>query len=153
MVAVGQNPSVSVSKAPVEPPPVPSYKDKWVKRVYRSVKTSTSSSTVSFSVSDFGLPTDTVVYVDKVQLWNLTANARGMNGTFHLNTTTDLGNDDVVASDFSSLGQCPGMTFKVPTGHAKGVSNSSVIADMENLFGGTSVFGTGVCHLHCWVAY
>lgn len=153
MVATGGNPSVTVNRAPTQPPPVPSYKDKWVKRVYSATKTSTSPAVVvDFTVNDFGLPADTVVYVDKVQVWNLTAGAKGVETAFKNANSTDLGNDDVVAQDYSSLGQCPGVTYKVPLGHAKGVSNTTVVVSGYDL----PKNGTGlpllVAHLHCWVA-
>lgn len=151
MLATGQNPSVSVGKSPVQPPPVPSYKDKWVRRIYASTITNSTGGVHTFTVSSFGLPADTVVYVDKVQLWNLSAQARGVKCSFSLNNTTDLGNDNVESEDWSSLGQCPGVTFKVPLGHAKGVSNTATVVTAEALPTVTTST-TMVCHLHCWVA-
>lgn len=151
MVAVGQNPSTSVSRAPNQPPPVPLYKDKWVKRTYTATKVATAAGATNFVVNDFGLPADTVVYVDKMQFWNLSASAKGLKATFFNSNATDLGNDSVVAEDWSSLGQCPGVTFKVPLGHAVGVSNGTALGSAESLPSGTGTF-TYVSHLHCWVA-
>lgn len=152
MVATGSNPSVSVGKAPVQPPPVPKYKDKWVKRVYAATLSTTDSTTVaSFQVASFGIPTDTVVFVDKVQVWNLSAQARGLTASFSVANTTDLGNDNVESEDWSSLGQCPGVTFKVPLGHAKGLSNSVTVVTAQALPSGSNP-ANYVAHLHCWVA-
>lgn len=152
MLATGSNPSVVVSNAPVQPTAVPKYKDRWVKRVYQaSVSTTDAATLANFTVDSFGVPTDTVVYVDKVQVWNLSANAKGVEVTFKATNTTDLGSDDVVATDWSSLGQCPGVTFKVPLGHAKGVSNATVVVAAKPLPSGTGAF-VFVTNLHCWVA-
>lgn len=146
------NPSVSVGKAPTQPPPVPEYKDKWVKRVYQALKNAaTPSGSVDFGVTNFGLPSDAVVFVDKVQVWNLTPAAKGLEATFPQGNSTDLGTDNVVAQDFSSLGQCPGVTFKVPLGHAKGVSGTTVVVSAKNAFTSTDN-PQMVAHLTCWVA-
>ena len=118
MVATGSNPSIVVSRAPTEPPPIPSSKDKWVKRII-SATTLLTASVAGVCV----VPADLVGgFIDKIQVWGV--DTRAIVVTLKQGNFTDLGADDIVADDYSSYAQLPGMTFKVPVGHATEVQSS-----------------------------
>jgi len=144
MVAVGQNPSIQVSRAPIEPPPIAQSGDKWVKRVFPqefSVPTGTANSLIA--------PPSSVIggFIDKVQVWGL--NLTRLTASLKVDNCTDLGTDDVTASDYSSQAQLPGITFKVPLGHAKAVETAT---DYVLSIGQSTVaIQTIVIHYHAWV--
>jgi len=143
MVAVGQNPSIQVSKAPIEPPPIPSTGDKWVKRVYPQLFSISAGS----SVVDVTVPSTVVGgFLDKVQVWGLDNTRMSVN--FKTGNCTDLGTDDVSASDYSSQAQLPGITFKVPLGHAKAISaTTSPVISVDQRTDAQTV----VIHYHAFV--
>lgn len=150
MVATGSNPSISVGKAPNHPPPVPVYGDKWVRRIYSTRKVpQTGENEVAFTGGDFSIPGN--FYVDKLQIWNASTVDGILNAKFIQVTTTDLGDDDVAAVDYGTASSMAGITFKVPLGHAKRVTNST---SQNTLVTVTSAKAgaTYVVHLHCWVS-
>lgn len=156
-MATGQNPSISVGSAPDHPPPVTIYGERWVQRTYQATQTATLTATggVAFNSNMFGIPGN--FYVDKVQIWKLTQNSGpGIMGFFYQNTTTDLGGDTVVSTDYGTATSLAGMTFKVPLGHAKLVtaSSSTALVDCNPAIIKPAPYGLDsyVCHLHCWVS-
>jgi hypothetical protein len=152
MVATGTNPSITVGKAPNHPPPVPTYGDKWVKRVYSAVKANGSTiADVVFNGADFAIPGTGSFYVDKLQVWNASTVDGNITANFSQGTVTDLGDDDVQARDYGNASSMAGVTFKVPLGHAKRVTNSATGSTLVTIKDG-GVSRTYVVHLHCWVS-
>lgn len=159
MLATGTNPSLTLGKAPSNPPPVPSYKDKWVKRTYQSFKSAANATgTASFLNSSFGVPGDKY-FVDKIQVWRLgfdNVAEPGLVATFNQGFFTDLGVDAVTAMDFGTGSALPGVTCKVPLGHAVGVSTAgtnSILDVTPAVASGTqSATANYVAHLTCWVS-
>jgi len=150
-VATGQNPSVTVGKAGPNPNPVPTYGNKWVHRTYQKVISETAAgSGVLFKSDSFGVTGS--FFVDKMSVWKLGLNGVGLRANFRQGTSTDLGTDDVTAEDFGSGSSLPGVTFKVPLGHAKEVTSTTVVellqADTPNT---SSTVEAYVCQLTCWV--
>jgi len=159
-IATGQNPSIAIGKAPANPTPIPAIADKWVQRTYSCVKlgTATTSPTpappVEFLNSSFGCPGP--YYIDKIQVWKLGTNDQlGLSASVAQGNITDLGADSVVGNDFGSAMAIPGVTFKIPLGHAKQIPNTGTttlvsctpVAPLE-----TSSAQTYVCHMTVWVA-
>jgi hypothetical protein len=155
-LAVGQNPSVSVGEAPPHPPPIPSYGDKWVRRVYSAVKVAATSGTTDFLQSSFGIPGP--YFVDKVHVWSLfstgNTSVNCLQASFVQGTSTDLGADDVTADDYGTSASLAGVTFKVPLGHAKEVANTgtAVIVKCGAPTGISVPSSAFVVHLAVWVA-
>jgi len=155
-IATGQNPSVSVSRGPANPPPVPAYGDKWVKRTYSAVKIATAGSPVDFLQSSFGVPG--TFYVDKVQAWNLSSSGvsqiTGLGATLKQGLITDLGSDDIVGNDFGTANALASVTFKVPLGHAKAVANTGtgVIVSCDAVSPLANTGGNYLVHLHVWTS-
>jgi len=155
-MAVGQNPSVSISRGPANPPPVPAYGDKWVRRTYSAVKTAVAGSPVDFLQSSFGVPG--VYYIDKVQAWNLSSTGvnqvTGLGATLKQGLITDLGTDDIVGNDFGSANSLASVTFKVPLGHAKAVANTGtgVIVSCDAVSPLANAGGNYCVHIHVWVS-
>jgi len=158
-MATGQNPSIAVGKSPANPPPLPAVADKWVKRTYSAVKlgpagtTGTPSPPVEFLNSSFGIPGP--YYIDKIQVWKLGTNdLLGLGASVPQGNISDLGTDTVVGNDFGSATALPGVTFKVPLGHAKEIPTTGTttivscgpVAPLE-----TSAAQTFVCHMSVWV--
>lgn len=157
MMATGTNPSLSLGKAPSNPPPVPTYGDKWVKRVYSCFKNATTSTgTAVFTQADFGAPGR--FFVDKFQVWRLgfdTTAEPGLRARFKQGAFTDLGADDVVSDDYGSGTSLPGVTCKVPLGHAVGVANTGTTSLVEVapvVSATTSANACYVVHMTCWVS-
>lgn len=160
MLATGMNPALQLGKCPDHPPPVPLYGDKWVRRTYSSgVKTSTAGSAgVDFLPNAFGVPGDRY-YVDKLQVWRLDlptgTSEPGLLATFHQGVFTDLGAVEVSGSDFGTATSLPGVTCKVPLGHATGVSTSGT-SSLVSCNSASAATGVGVenyvAHLTAWVS-
>lgn len=159
MVATGTNPALQLGRGPDHPPAVPVYSDKWVRRTYSSVKSTTAGQTgVDFLQSSFSVP-GTKYFVDKLQVWRLgistNSSEAGLLATFKQGNFTDLGADDVSSTDFGTGTSLAAVTCKVPLGHATGVSTTgtSVLVSCNSA---TSATGTGtenyVCHLTAWVS-
>jgi len=150
-MAVGQNPSITVGPAAPQPAPVPKYGDKFVLRTYQAFKTeSTAGTGVNFLQSSFSAPGP--YYVDKISIWKVGVNGTGIRATFSQGISTDLGTDDIEATDFGSADSLPGVTFKVPLGHAKQVANvgsNTLISAAPNVT--DAALQTFVCNLSCWV--
>ena len=151
------NPSLMLGIAPPNPAPVPVYADKWVRRVYgAAISTQSAVKEVTFAPSAFNVPGK--LFVDKLQVWNLgdnKDNSTGINATFKQGVFTDLGNDDVTAHDFGSANSLPGVSCKVPTGHAIAVdagANPLVVVAPVFPDASTATKATFVCHLTCWIA-
>lgn len=86
--------------------------------------------------------------MDKVSIWGI--GTQSLYTTLAQSACTDLGNDDVTASDFSSLAQCPGITYKIPVGHATEIAASSVVLRIDQL--GDIAF-KAIVHWHAWIRY
>jgi hypothetical protein len=158
MIATGSNPSLTLGKAPSNPPPIANYSDKWVKRTYSAFKNAGSAiGEASFLANGFNVPGGKY-YVDKIQVWRLgfdTSAEPGIQATFKQGNFTDLGVDDVVGTDYGSGVSLPGVTCKVPLGHATGVSTTSTSPLVESrpvVTATTSQNASYVCHLTCWVS-
>lgn len=126
--------------------------------MYQKTKntTNTASGSCSFNASDFGIPG--TFFVDKVQVWKLTQQSGpGITGYFYQANVTDLSGDTVVSTDFGTATSLAGMTYKVPLGHAKGLTASvgAQLIDCNPAIISTSTYPTDsyVCNLHCWVSY
>jgi len=157
MVATGQNPSISVGKAPSNPPPVPRYNDKWVKRVYSSgpigVAGTAASTVVSLATLFPGIPANTTVFFDKIQVWN-TDRLLNCRAALSSNPITDLGLvESISVDDYGTASDLSGVTFVIPLGHAKQVIATSATTDILTLNDTpTPTFaGTYVVHSHVWV--
>lgn len=143
MVATGSNPSIVVSRAPVEPPPIPASQDKWVKRVIAQTVTNLAT------FPDVSVPADLISgFIDKIQVWGV--DTRTLNVTFKQDAFTDLGPNEILASDYSSYAQLPGITVKVPVGHAKGVSGATNFSLLKVT---APLPETLVVHYHAWIPY
>jgi hypothetical protein len=157
MVATGQNPSISIGKAPSNPPPVPRYSDKWVKRVYSSnpiaVALANTSVDVDINLLFPGLPANSTVFFDKIQVWNTDRLSNCRVGLLS-NPITDLGVvDTILVDDYGTSSDLSGVTFVIPLGHAKQVISSSTTNVLQfNAGASTNSFvGTYVVHSHIWV--
>lgn len=150
------NPSLMIGIAPPNPTPVPIYTDKWVRRVYgAAISTQTAVKEVSFPPSAFNVPGK--LFVDKLQVWKIgdKDNSTGIKATFKQGVFTDLGADDVTATDFGTANSLPGVSCKVPMGHAISVdagANPLVVCAPVFPDPSTTTSATFVCHLTCWVA-
>lgn len=150
------NPSLMLGTAPPNPTPVPAYTDKWVRRIYSAaLTTQTAVKEVSFPPSAFNVPGR--LFVDKLQVWKVSdkGTSVGIKATFKQGVFTDLGADDVIASDYGSASSLPGVTCKVPMGHAISVdasANPLVVCAPVFPDALTTTSATFVCHLHCWIA-
>jgi len=143
MVATGTNPSVVISRAPIEPPPIPQVKDKWVKRVIEQTVTNLAT------FPNVSVPAELISgFIDKIQVWGV--DTRSLDVTFKQGNFTDLGANDIVARDYSSYAQLPGMTIKVPVGHATAVSGAT---NFSLLTVNTPLPTTLVVHYHAWIPY
>lgn len=151
-MVTGQNPSVSGTRAPPEPTPVPSYGNKWVKRTYQSTKTETATNGgVSFLNSSFDVPGP--YFVDKVTVWKVGFNGLGLLARAQPQNYTDLGGSQVGATDYGTGMTLPGVTFKTPVGHAKQMSNSGTTSLVTaNTAASSTTLETFVCNLTCWVS-
>jgi len=143
MVATGSNPSIVVSRAPTEPPPIPGTKDKWVKRIISQTVTNLAT------FPNVSVPADLISgFIDKIQVWGV--DTRALNVTFKQGNFTDLGQNDIIASYYSSYAQLPGMTVKVPVGHATAVSGAANFSLMTVT---APLPETLVIHYHAWIPY
>jgi len=157
MEATGSNPSITSGPAPDHPPPIPTYGNKWVQRVYAAVFTENlPGEGVQFRANGFNTPG--VYFVDKVQVWKLpspTGGNVGLDSGFYQGNSTDLGVDTVNVQDFGTATSLPGVTFKVPIGHAKEVNNTvtDILFDAKDIAitNGSTFKSSFVGHLHCWV--
>jgi hypothetical protein len=154
--AAVQNPSLTLGIAPPHPTPVPVYSDKWVKRIYSAALTVTTAiKEASFPASAFNVPGP--FFVDKLQAWkvgNINTNI-GLKATFKQGVFTDLGADDVIATDFGTADSLAGISCKVPVGHAISVAtgaNPLVVCAPVVPDPATTTSATFVVHLHCWIA-
>lgn len=156
-MAVGTNPSLQLGRAPAHPAPVPVYSDKWVKRTYSaSLTTAAPAQSVDFLASSFSVP-GTKFFVDKMQVWKVdppAGAAVGLKATFKQGLFTDLGADDVAATDYGTASSLPGVTMKVPVGHAIGVATDggnlvTCVPVVPAASGATVAF---VAHLTCFVS-
>ena len=153
---VAANPSLQLGNAPPQPTPVPVYTDKFVKRVYRAVLTTqTATKEVSFPPSAFNVPGK--FFVEKLQVWKVGGDAKsvGIKATFKQGNFTDLGADDITATDYGSANSLPGVSCRVPMGHAVSVdpsANNLVVCAPVVPDPSTSTSVTFVCNLRCWVA-
>jgi hypothetical protein len=60
-------------------------------------------------------------FVDKITVWGLNPGS-GLSAALNQSTVTDSGlSDPITVKDFGSATSLPGVTFKVPLGHAKAV--------------------------------
>lgn len=144
MVATGSNPSIAISRAPIEPPPIPASKDKWIKRIIAS------TTSLGTGGTDIVVPADLVGgFIDKIQVWGV--DTRSVTVTFKQGNFTDLGADDIVASDYSSYAQLPGLTVKVPVGHAIEISGAANFSLLKVAASGDD--SKAVVHYHAWVRY
>lgn len=148
-LATGQNPSIQVSKAGIEPPPVPSQSDKWVLRTTQQEVSVPKATSAGQQVS-VAAPGNVVGgFLDKVSIWGI--GTQSLYVTLLQGQISDLGDDNIVASDYSSLAQCPGITFKVPMGHASEI-NSTASAQLKIDCLGDIAF-KAIVHWHSWVRY
>jgi len=155
-MATSENPSIEVGIAPDHPTPLPVYGDKFEYRSYSSpvFTEAAAGEGVQFRANGFSAPGN--FFVDKVQVWKVsTGGGLGLNAGFYCATSTDLSATEVVnGTDLGTANSLPGMTFKVPTGHAVEVSNAttSIVADAKCMSeAGSTVKNSFVCYLHCWV--
>lgn len=150
------NPSLLLGNAPPQPTPVPVYTDKFVKRTYRAVLTTqTATKEVAFPPSVFNVPGK--FFVDKLQVWKVGGSdlSVGIKATFKQGNFTDLGADDITATDYGSASSLPGVSCKVPSGHTVSVdpsANNLVVCAPVVPDPTTTKSATFVCNLHCWVA-
>jgi len=158
MAATGMNPSISIGVAPDHPPTIPTYGDKFEYRTYGAIFTeAVAGEGVQFRANGFTAPGS--FYVDKIQVWKAsTGGGLGLNAGFYQQNSTDLGLDTVNGVDLGTATSLPGVTFKVPEGHAVRVSNAttSILADAKCVTEGPNVGtsakpNTFAAHLHCWV--
>jgi len=156
MSSTGGNPSIEVGPAPDHPGPVPVYGDKFEYRTYSSpvFTESAAGEGVQFRANGFSAPGD--FFVDKIQVWKVsTGGGLGLNSGFYCANTTDLSATEVInGTDLGTANSLPGMTFKVPLGHAKEVSASttSILCDAKCVTeAGSTVKNSFVAYLHCWV--
>lgn len=150
------NPSLMLGSAPSNPTPVPVYTDKWVRRTYAAaLSVQNPLKEASFPPSVFNLPGR--FFVDKMQVWKVGDNdtSVGIKATFKQGVFTDLGVDDVIATDYGTSSSLPGVSCKVPAGHAVSVApEADILAVCAPVFpdASTNTSATFVCHLHCWIA-
>jgi len=123
-VATGNAPYITVGKAANQPPPIPQYRDKWVKRTYQVNLKSSGTNPVTLAANSFG-PTvaGDLAFLDKLSVWCCnTAQNTGLTASLNQGYVTDSGiQDPVTSQDWGSSMALPGTTFKVPTGHAKAI--------------------------------
>lgn len=150
------NPSLMLGIAPPQPTPVPVYTDKFVKRTFRAVLTTqTATKEVSFPPSAFNVQGK--FFVDKLQVWKVGGSDKsiGIKATFKQGVFTDLGADDITATDYGSASSLPGISCRVPMGHTVSVdpsANTLVVCAPVVPDASTATSATFVCNLHCWVA-
>lgn len=156
-MAVGTNPSLQLGRAPPHPVPVPVYSDKWVRRTYSASLTSAApAQQVDFAASSFNVP-GSKFFVDKIQVWKVdppAGAAVGIRATFKQGLFTDLGADDVAATDYGTASSLPGVTCKVPVGHAIGVATDggALVTCVPVVLAPTNATVAFVCHLTCFVS-
>lgn len=137
--------TITVTSAAVQPPPIPKSGDKWARRVI-SQEVSVASST-SPEVTLVSPPTECIGGIlDHVSVWGV--GTQSMYVTLFQGAVSDLGSDEVVANDYSSLAQLPGVTFVIPEGHATELTSASVLK-IERL---TTSF-KAIVHYHLWIRY
>jgi hypothetical protein len=127
-IATGGVPYVTTGKAPPNPRPVPVYRDTWVKRTYQVSKTVATGTQASLKANELG-PTvaGDIGFVDKITVWGLNPGS-GLSAALNQSTVTDSDlSDPLTVKDFGSATSLPGVTFKVPLGHAKAVDLHDVI--------------------------
>jgi len=141
------NPSITVSKAPVEPPPIPKTGDKWARRTIQqevSVPAAASGQLVELIQPP---PECTGGILDRVTVWGV--GTQSLYVTLFQSAVSDLGSDEVVANDYSSLAQLPGVTFTLPEGHAIELTTNTNAMKIDRL---TTAFKV-VVHYHLWIRY
>jgi hypothetical protein len=151
--ATGSSPAISAGPAPDHPPPVPVYGDKWEYRTYSAAFTEAQPNEgVQFRANGFNTPG--AFFVDKIQVWRLfSTEGTGINTGFYQINSTDLGNNQVVnVEDYGTATSLPGVTFKVPLGHAREVNDTlqDILVDAKPAIQGSQK-ASFVAHLHCWV--
>lgn len=157
MLAIGANPSLQLGRAPAHPAPVPVYSDKWVRRTYSaSLSTAAPAQSVDFTAQLFGVP-GAKFFVDKIQVWKVDppgSAAVGIRATFKQGLFTDLGADDVAATDYGTASSLPGVTMKVPIGHAIGVAvdAGNMVTCVPITLAASGATVTYACHLTCFVS-
>jgi len=155
-IATNSAPVVTVGRAAAQPPPAPRYRDKWVLRTYQIDKATTSSTNdASLLASDIGpAVAGDLGFIDKISVWNTTPNA-GISASLNQGTVTDSGiTDPVTGLDWGSYNSLPGVTFKVPTGHAKAIDlhAATVLATATTLQQGTGTAYHYCFHVSLWVS-
>lgn len=146
MIATGQNPSISVGPAPTQPGPVPDYLDKWVLRTYRKEYSVPKLATVGAYTSCTAPNELNGAFLEKVQVWGV--GTQSLYLALQQGVVSDLGQDEILASDYSSLAQLPGVTFMVPPGHATGILTGDNICKIFQLV--DTAFKV-IVHYHAWV--
>lgn len=142
---------VQIGPAPPQPTPVPQYGSKFVRRVYQTLKTETSASSgVEFLNSSFGIPG--YYYIDKLSVWKVGLNGTGMEAQFNPANAMENNPQPVKVNDFGSGTSLPGVTFKVPVGHAKQLpsTGSTILLSCKPVVG-SSTTETFVANLYVWV--
>lgn len=147
-MATGYTETITVSSAPDQPPPVPKYGEKWAKRLIQ-FEVSLPKATGANQYVNILAPTelDTAI-LDSLTIWGV--GTQSLYASLNSGTTTDLNQGFVDADDFSSLAQLPGVCFRIPVGHAKGLSNGAVLGQILRL---GDVDCKAVIHADVWIRY